>query len=100
MLLDRFLREVVRPSGFTAYQGESSEQVSSLHSYCSKLTFNSQIGVVYVCSYCQTPTPQPFGRIAERENKSGGTTKLYRNAQGPPGEGGKCEHCAQTQHVS
>lgn len=65
-----------------------------------ELMYSSQTGVVYVCSYCQAPTPQPFGRIVDKETTGGNLKRLYRTAQGPPAGGSGCEHCGGTQHVS
>lgn len=70
----------------------------------SSLTRSScrNTGLVYACTWCGAPYPQPFGRVEERGNKSGvGTFDVFHNAQGPPaGLSSTCSECGGRFHVA
>lgn len=58
------------------------------------------MGVVYVCSYCQTAVQQPFGRVVEKQSAKGTPVNVYKSAQGPTASSAGCAECGSAQHVS
>jgi hypothetical protein len=59
---------------------------------------DSNIGIIYICGFCQSNTLQPFGRTQSRETK-GGEQKTYKTAQVTV-HSSICVECGHVLHVS
>ncbi|KAK4053978.1 RNA methyltransferase tRNA(m5U54)methyltransferase [Microbotryomycetes sp. JL221] len=60
----------------------------------------SKTSLLYYCHTCQTPTLQPFGRVAERKNpKSNNINYSYHAPSGPP-VGDNCAECGGKHNIA
>lgn len=56
---------------------------------------NSNTGIVYVCSHCQSWEVQPIGRVVQDDKGN----KKFKSAP-KSSKGAVCEFCDSVQHVS
>ncbi|GMK57270.1 hypothetical protein CspeluHIS016_0401040 [Cutaneotrichosporon spelunceum] len=62
-----------------------------------KLLVNT--GPVYICTYCESPTVQPFGRVIEKKSAKGNVNTVYKSIQAPT-VGQRCSECGQPHHIA
>lgn len=56
-------------------------------------------GPVYVCTYCETPTTQPFGKVVEKVGNKGHINTIYKTIQAPT-VGQQCGECGGPHHIA
>lgn len=72
-------------------------RVDTKASEVKKLLVNT--GPVYICTYCESPTVQPFGRVVEKTGAKGNVNTIYKSIQAPTAPQ-KCTECRQPHHVA
>ncbi|CAK9786160.1 TRM-domain-containing protein [Cutaneotrichosporon oleaginosum] len=55
-------------------------------------------GPVYICTYCESPTVQPFGRVIEKKT-SNNINRVYKSVQAPTAPQ-HCTECGQPHHLA